>query len=289
MVGRISKRHRNFAGTWVLATTAATACGWLAGSRPNAAPPPGQARLPQPSNPCVSAPLKTAKIPNSAARDFRQAKRAFDRGLRRQEEGRHAEALEEFQRAVTADPTFGLAHLEAAVSHMYTDNAENKMLRHLSAAVVLLPKNPRAHLRYGQFQKEHGAMDLAERHLDCALDLAPELADAHEAMARLFLQQDRTAEAERRARSAVALAPTETTYRVLLADILSRRDRFKEAGVEVEQAARQVGRSAALFRKAAALYAQGGADDEAQRMRAAADKLDPPPTPRKYRPLRRRR
>ncbi|MEM7679073.1 MAG: hypothetical protein AAF449_24105, partial [Myxococcota bacterium] len=76
-----------------------------------------------PSDACFALPITEARIDRSLPRDFQQAKRAFDRGLRLQDDGRHTEALAEFQRALDADQTFGLAHLEAAVSHMYTDTS----------------------------------------------------------------------------------------------------------------------------------------------------------------------
>ena len=247
------------------------------------------AATPEDLGPCVSEPLRTARIDRSQPRDFGRAKTAFDRGLTLQERGEHAEALVAFKKAVGADPTFGLAHLEAALSHLYTDNAHDALLSHLSAAVVLMPRNPRAQLQYARLQRELGESRLAETHFDCAVQISPALAPAHESLARLLLTQGRVEEAEQRARAAVGLQPTETTYRVLLADILTRREQWNEAGKEVELAARQVGRSAALFRRAAQLFARAGAEQDAQRMRAMADEIDPPPAKRRLRPLRRRR
>lgn len=266
----------------MLLIAAATACG----AAPGLSAAPGQARLGSLDDQCQRAAVREVRIDQDRPRDFRRAKASFDRGLAHQKAGRPAEALAEFNRAIAADATFGLAHLEAAVSHLYTDNDRDELSAHLSAAVVLLPRNPRAQLQYARFQREVGNLDLAERHLGCALALAPTHAPTHEALARLLLVQDRAADAEARARSAVALAPTKTTYRVLLADILTRRQRFMEAGVEVEQAAKQVGRSAALYRRAAGLYAQGGATTDAARLRRIADKLDPPRQRRRLRPLK---
>ena len=276
---------------WLAAVviTLVPACGWFdwLWSTKEAGP----TRTPMaadPNDPCVAAAIKAAQIDREGPRDFREAKLAFDRGIGLQQNGRHAEALVEFRNAVAADPTFGLAYLEAAFSHLYTDNAPDALSRYLSSAVILLPKNPRAQLQFARFQREVGDAKLAERHFGCALAAAPQWATAHESLARLYLTQGRIDEAETRARSAVTLAPDETTYRVLLADVLSAREMWMEAGAEVERAAQQIGRSAALYRRAADLYARAGANGDADRLRAVADEIDPPPERRRLRPLRKR-
>ena len=130
-----SLRQRWPASCFVL-LSAATACG----AAPAASP--GQARVPTLTNPCLSAPMRAFAVDRSQPRDYRRARSVFDRGIALQHEGRHAEALALFNRAVTIDGTFGLAHLEAAVSHLYTDNAQDALRKHLSAAVVLLPPQP---------------------------------------------------------------------------------------------------------------------------------------------------
>ncbi|MEL7369546.1 MAG: hypothetical protein AAFN74_11580, partial [Myxococcota bacterium] len=92
-------------------------------TKPGAARMGASSRLQfDPSDVCFAVPLTEARIDRSQPRDFQKAKQAFDRGLRLQQDGQHPDALVEFQRALRADQTFGLAHLEAAISHMYTDH-----------------------------------------------------------------------------------------------------------------------------------------------------------------------
>lgn len=273
---------------FLLLMSSTTACANSPAAKPGAVgiDPRGSDAL---DDPCTRSPRRWAQLDPGAPRRFSVAKPAFERGLALQQDGRHREARSAFKEAVSADPTFGLAHLEAGISHLFTDNAKGPMTTHLAAAVLLLPQNPRAHFRFAQVQQETGAPGVAEVHYRCALGLAPNYAPAHEALARLLLTRARLDDAEHHARTATALAPSEVTYRVLLAEVLTRKKRWLEAAVEVERAARQVSRSAALFRRAGDLYAEGGSDAQAARMRSQADILDPPPTRRTLRPLRRRR
>ncbi len=291
-VGVTERDLARFAAVALAMTTSCSVLRFFDGSEPP--PPSAEAAVvgrqaAKSRNPCLTAALESVEIDPRQPRNYRLAKARFDEGVALQSQGLHAEALERFQKAVGEDPTFGLAHLEAALSHLYTDNAHEALLKHLSAAIVLMPRNPRAQLQFAQLQKELGAPKLAEQHFGCAVELNPTLAPAHESLARLLLNEGRVAEAERRARVAVRLAPMKTTYRVLLADILTRRQQWTEAGAEVELAAQQVGRSAALYRRAAQLFAKGGAYTDADRLRAVADRIDPPPERRKLRPLLRRR
>lgn len=225
----------------------------------------------------------------NAARKFLVAHEAFSTGETAAEAGDYATARSHFEAAVGADPQFGLGHLALAEAMLFTDHTPDQRQRHLAAAVVLLPDNPRAHLLFAGASAEIEAHEVAERHWRCALKLKPSLVEAHAELARHYLAHGQAPKAEKEARAALALEGDKYGHFVLLGRALEAQGRSKAAGAALEQAAEKVGRSAALYRQAARLYENGNAEDDAARMRAVADRLDPPSRPRDLRPLRKAR
>ena len=243
--------------------------------RPAAPGPAGDRCLARPA--ALALPLNPGQ-----PRDFLRAHEAFEAGRGLAEAGRAEEAKAALEAAVAADPGHGLAHLALAEAHLLTDNDVQAIRRHLATAVVLLPSNPRAHLRFANASAEAHDPEAAVVHWRCALGLKAGLAEAHAQLARYLLATGQPSAAEVEIRAALAAEPEAYPHHVLLAEAL-------EAQAAVERAARLVGRSAALFRRAAILYAGAGATTEADQMRAEADELDPPRAPRDLRPLPRRK
>lgn len=290
LMGAVVTRHersRNDNLSFPLAPTlvAALAAG-CAGPGPTRAPPPD---APEVSAACLLHPKAQALPVPDGPRDFFAAHEAFQWGTKHADESRPQAALEAFTRALAADPGFGLAHLGKAEAHLLTDNDTAAIRAHLATALVLLPDNPRAHLAYAGASAEAGAAEAAETHWGCALELKPGLSEAHAARARFRLNAGRAAEAEVDARAALAPDPTAYRLQLLLAEALEAQDRPRPAAEAVEAAAVTVSRSAALFRRAARLYAKAGAEADAARMTARADTLDPPAPARDLRPLKKRK
>ncbi|MCA9550362.1 MAG: tetratricopeptide repeat protein [Myxococcales bacterium] len=260
-----------------------------------AGPPPQRAR----PKPAVATPVQDRCLVRPTAlalplnpelpRDFLVANEAFEAGRALAEAGQPLAAMERFEDAVAADPGHGLAHLALAEAHLFTDNDVQAIRRHLATAVVLLPSNPRAHLRFANASAEANDPEAAVTHWRCALALRPELAEAHAQLARYLLAAGQPLEAEAEIQAALKAEPDAYPHHVLLADALEAQARPLDAARAVERAARLVGRSAALFRRAATLYDAARAEGDADEMRAEADRLDPPAEPRALRPLLKRR
>jgi tetratricopeptide (TPR) repeat protein len=209
------------------------------------------------------------------------------RGLDLAQTGNHFAAIEAFDKALTDDPYQGLTHLAAAESHLFTDNDASKMRNHLTTAVLLLPQNPRAHSRLADYLAEIGEADAAITHWRCALALKPSLTEARLNLGRYLLTLDRAPEAEMELR-AIDGGPTDPVVLALVGDALTKQGKLPEAAQAIEEAAKRSGPSATLLRKAADLYDAAKNRLSARRVRAQADRIDPPPRERKMRPLNKR-
>lgn len=238
---------------------------------------------------CLQGPKQAAKLAEEPERDFGRADTAYRIGVELATSGDHAAAQEAFERAVRADPMHGLAHLALADTHLYTDNDQSKMHQHLAAAVVLLPENPRAQLKYAELESDRDNAEAAIRHWQCALALKPGLADAHYGLARVFLRTAKPAAAEKEVRAAIATDTKNVRFQMLLADVLEAKGEPLGAAKAAEAAAEIVESSAALYRRAGTLYAAAGDEDAASRVRRVADRIDPPAEERDLRPLRKAR
>lgn len=261
-----------------------------------APPPPAEAAPDSPEEPkdneepiCLVYPHRHAVLKTNGRRDTAAAQAAYEEGLALAAKGDHAGALAAYRRALAADPVHGLTHLEKAQSHLLSDYDVEKMRRHLATAVVLLPKNPRAHLRLANFAADVGETSVAVTHWRCALELKPSYAEARFFLARYLVASGRAAEAETELRRVLADGKRTVATLVLLAEAMEAQGKLLEAAQLIEEAAREAKTSAVLYRRAGALYESASSPMSARRVRAKADRLDPPPKSRRMRPLRKRR
>lgn len=77
-------------------------------------------------------------------------------GRQRRERGEHAAALEAFAAACEADPDYGIAHLEWAVTAQYVGLPDDDVRARFVRVLALLPDNPRAHFEGAVFEEAHG-------------------------------------------------------------------------------------------------------------------------------------
>jgi tetratricopeptide (TPR) repeat protein len=251
-------------------------------------PPPVEAAPAAPrTTECTEYPARQAQRPSPAGpRDFRAAQAAFTSGLALLEAERFDEATEVLARAVEADPTHALAHLAKAEAHLYGDGETDRMLVHLSQAVLLRPDNPRAHAQLGSVLSSAGESRLARVHLRCALDLRPDLHEARYRLAVIQLEAGAWTQAESTLSELARYQGPDVRNQTLLGRVYERQGRYEEAAAAVERAARLARSNPVLLRRAATLYAQAGLTEQAYRARARADAIDPPPDRRDLRPLR---
>lgn len=233
---------------------------------------------------CISLGLEkdTGAPDPSIKRDVTLGQRELERATSLFDQGDYSGALAAYTLAAGSDPYNGLAHLGVAESHLYTDNDTTKMRESLLRALVLLPTNPRAHLRAGEVAAETGEKQRAEAHLKCALELRADYPEAQLRLAKYLYVEQRYAEAE----AVLASAKVQDLESLILsADIYEAEKKYREAAEKVEAAADLAKGSAPLWRRAASLYESAGNVLAAKKARATADKIDPPQKERNLRPL----
>lgn len=153
-------------------------------------------------------------------------------------------AIEYFDRAIAADPTFALAHATLAMA--YTELAEvgavapdvayRRTAETAAAALRLDPELGAAHCTMGHLKtvREHDWPG-AERDFRRALELSPSYADAHNLYGRLCAALGRHDEAIALAQRAQELDPL--AHRVDVATMLLRAGRYDQALLRAQDAA----------------------------------------------------
>lgn len=214
---------------------------------------------------------------------------SYDRlkeGISLQREGRHLDAVTAFEAALEADDENGLAYLHLAESQLVLDQPISAVLVGLERAVALLPDNPRAHHNYAEALSLSGEPQGAARHWRRAIELRPDVSEARLGLAQVLEASGDLDGARVQLEAAATLDPRNVMIRVRLANVLEKLSAFAEAGSHARDAAEISGASAPLYRRAAELLERAGRPAEAKKLRATADRLDPPPKDRKLRELR---
>lgn len=216
-------------------------------------------------------PVRSATTARSA---LAEAQALADKGDWREAESR-------FLQALTEDPSLGLAHLGLAESLGYLGEDPERRRRHLGAAVLDLPNNPRAQEGFAFALEAAGDRAGALRQLRCALARKPTATDARHHAARLALSLEGPDEAQ--ALLDPLLDAPGPQHLLLAAEIRIAKQDASGAADAVERAAR-LAKSAPLFRRAAEAWARADAPDRERAAREEAERLDPAPT-RDLRPL----
>lgn len=245
-------------------------------SRPDATQPAAR------RDPCLERPRRLA-APETAPWDTNQARDAFDRGTRLEASGEWGAAERAYAAAVELWPGFGLAHLRLAEALAYTGGSARQRVAHLSAALLDLPRNPRAHVRLADALEETDDAPGALVHLGCALALDGRLDDARRHAVRLALELEGPAAAEARLDPLLHTGPSASDW-IVASDVYAAGGNLDGAADAMQKAA-QTAKSAPLYRRAAGLWERAQNPERAEAAKDRADALDPPER-RKMRPLR---
>lgn len=100
--------------------------------------------------------------------------------------GRHAEAVEYFNKAVTVNPSYEEAYLGMAASYGFLGQLDRKIWA-CRKAIVLKPNDAVAHANLGSALGKTGKYKDSADALEHAVRLKPDLADAHFALGLAYL------------------------------------------------------------------------------------------------------
>ncbi len=107
----------------------------------------------------------------------REARKAFNQGLRALEQGNFVEAASMLTQSLEHSPTWGFAYLQLAKTYQNL-SADSKALEALKKALKYSPNDARVHLQLGLFYKTTGNCARALPRFQKALKLRPSLEQA---------------------------------------------------------------------------------------------------------------
>jgi Flp pilus assembly protein TadD len=193
-------------------------------------------------------------------------------------QGKRAEAVAEWRKALELAPSEALAHNNLAIALVETGGIEEAMA-HYRKALELSPEYPEAHNNLGE------ALIRSQRHPEAieqfrkALELNPDYASAHSNLGAALAQTGRMAEALPHFEKSAELKPDDADIRNNLAVTLALTGRVKDAIPHLEHAVKlSGGREPMMLDLLAQLYANAGRITDAiaaqRRALAAATRLN---------------
>ena len=222
--------------------------------------------------PCVERALRFAGRASGVQRQSTLAWASFQRGQKYVKEYDWVLAEESFREALKLNPELGLAHLELAEVLAHTGGSTETRRRHFAAAVLDLPRNPRAHHGFADTLENLGDVQGALKHLRCALELRPSLRRARRQATRLALELEGFDAAHQ---LLLPLLNQPKVSDLLLAGEIYAAGQNLQASAQAIQEAAQVSASARLHQQAALAWTRAGDTSRAQAARRRAQELDP--------------
>jgi tetratricopeptide (TPR) repeat protein len=183
-----------------------------------------------------------ALVPDRAAVTPVFSPALYAEGFRLLMDGRYAEALATFRRAIARDPlvTAGPGEPRRIQAGVYADAGnEAKSIEELQAAVRLSPDDERSNVALGRALTHAGQSEQAERVLLDTIRKLPESADAHSALADLYEKLNRGQDALREVEAAAAF-PVLAGKAALYYRVADLHHRFLEYDLVIDPLARRV-------------------------------------------------
>jgi arylsulfatase A-like enzyme/Tfp pilus assembly protein PilF len=194
------------------------------------------------------------------------------------EDARYQEAIPLLEKVLAQAPDMPAANMQYGMAQARLRNY-GKALDPLKKAVALQPDNGMGHYEYGLALFETGSWKDAAPQFEAAVAKAPRWADAHFSLAAVYARIDRVPEAMSELDTCLSLQPDHYRANLLRGRILSLQGNPSVALPNLEKAAmvQPDSREAHLF--LADAYKQLGRLFDAEKERAAAQKLNGAPSP----------
>lgn len=203
------------------------------------------------------------------------AVKLVDEGRALAKQGDHAAAFSAFEKARAADPSYGLAHLEGAISAQYVGVDDGTVRQRFERAAVLLADNPRLHYERAAFEESHGNAAEAVVLYRRALDLRPALTDARLALARALLTTGDLPAARETFRQVLEVEPTNVAALLGKADAAERLGDVDAAEGALRAVIEQLPEVASHRQRLIAFYERTGQTKKAERETRKLEKVEP--------------
>ena len=213
------------------------------------------------------------------------SKELYAIGLQARKAGDRSLALACFSRAASLDPSWMLAHLNAAVLHPLVDNDIAAALDHAHRAAGLAPGNPRAHLVYGTLLLEAGKCPEAFEALQRAVELRQSVVEAHCRLSRAAACAGHPQQAIDELLYLIAQHPRQTAYYLDLALLYEKLDMLPEAVETADRALEASDRNKVTLLQVRSLFSRAGQIQRVQEIDEELQRRFPAEPKRKMRPL----
>ena len=164
-----------------------------------------------------------------------RAETAASKGNAALNEGDAAQALENYQEAIAANPTDARLYYDLSLAHNALGNKGDQQ-QALAKAIELDPSLEKAHNDLGILYLNIAWYDKAEPSLTKAIELNPQYAEAYNNLGVLYGRQGRNDESEKHFRRAIEDDPAYSQAYLNLGLMLAGQEKYKEAEVEVRKA-----------------------------------------------------
>ena len=194
-------------------------------------------------------------------------------GVTARQAGDWGTALQDFQAAVAASPTWGLANLELAFAILRTGGSLDAVARHLAQARKADPGNPRVHYLAGLLAEARHHPEAAVAAYQAAVARRPSLVGAQLRLGAVLLGLGRAADAIPHLEAAAHVGGRALAARANLADAYEKVGDLKKAEVELKTLVALFPRNAYQLTRLARFYQRHGRKREARRVLRRADAL----------------
>jgi tetratricopeptide (TPR) repeat protein len=154
-------------------------------------------------------------------------------------QGRPAEAIEHYQKALEINPDFAEAHNNLGTALLDQGRLEEAS-EHFHQALDKDPAFAEAHNNLGLLLTKQGRAAEAIEQYRKAIELNPDRAEMYNNLGKLLVTQGRIAEAMEQFQKALEVEPDDAKVRYNLADILTAQGRWDEAIEQYQQALKQM-------------------------------------------------
>jgi tetratricopeptide (TPR) repeat protein len=143
-------------------------------------------------------------------------------------QGKTAEAIAQFHRAIEIKPDYAEAYYNLAIV-LDRQGKPDEAIDNYQKAIEITPDSAAAHNNLGTALLNQGRLEEASEHYHQALDKAPAFAEAHSNLGFLLTKQGRTAEAIEEYQKAIELNPNCAEFYNNLGNLLAAQRRADEA------------------------------------------------------------
>jgi len=198
----------------------------------------------------------------------------LDQALVSIQEQEFEEAIPKLQEVLKAEPNTPLAYLELGRAYVHMKDSE-KALPFLRTAVGKLPEDGMAHFMLGRALVETGNWTEAAPQFEAALAHAPSSSNLHFYLAVVYERTKKIPEAMKEFRETIALKPDHFRSNLLLGRLLAMQGNSAEALPYLREAAKIDPKSIDAHMFLANVYVELGQRANAERERAAVERLKP--------------